>query len=190
MKLIVGLGNPGSKYQGTRHNAGFEVLAELARRHGDGNIKEKYQAHLIEGRLGSEKIVLLSPVTYMNRSGNSVRAAFDFYKPELEDCLIICDDFNLQLGQLRIRGKGSAGGQNGLNDVIKQLGTNEVPRLRVGIGLPPPRWDVADFVLSQFSKEEKEAMSETYCRAADAVAVWSADGVAECMNQFNGSATK
>jgi peptidyl-tRNA hydrolase, PTH1 family len=143
MKLVVGLGNPGKKYQGTRHNVGFEVLDELARRTQAGGPKSKFSGNLVETRVDEEKLLLLYPHTYMNLSGNSVRPAFDFYKLELPDVLVVCDDFNLPVGKLRLRPQGSSGGQKGLADIVRKLGSEEVPRLRIGIGRPPGRMDAA-----------------------------------------------
>lgn len=185
MKLIVGLGNPGSRYSKTRHNVGFDVLAELARRHSTDRPKMRFQGEAVEARIGSEKVLLLCPQTYMNKSGESVQPAQGFFKIELNEILVVCDDFNLPTGRLRIRTKGSAGGQKGLSDILRRLGSNEVPRLRVGIGPPPENWDVADFVLSRFSAEEQAEMETTVRRAADAAACWVTDGVETCMNQFN-----
>lgn len=185
MKLIVGLGNPGRKYAPTRHNVGFEVLGELARRWGDGKPRVKFQGETVEASIEGQKALLLTPHTFMNNSGRSVLAARDFYKLEDEDLLVVCDDFHLPLAKLRFRGKGSAGGQNGLADVIRCLGTDMFPRLRVGVGSPPPDWNVADYVLSKFTKEEIPLIQQAVTRAADAVADWTREGVQYCMNQYN-----
>lgn len=185
MKLVVGLGNPGRKYRGTRHNVGFEVAAELARRHGDGRPKTKFNAEMVEGNVAGDRVVMLCPSTYMNRSGASVLAARDFYKLKNEEILIVCDDINLPLGKLRIRGKGSAGGQKGLADVIRRLGSEEVPRLRIGIGAAPEGWDATGYVLGKFAREEKKEVEAAIQGAADAAVVWIRDGIAECMNQYN-----
>ena len=187
MKLIVGLGNPGAKYTGTRHNVGFDVLATLARRFDVGRPKSKFKAEVAETRIGNEKTILLSPLTYMNLSGQSVRAAIDFYKCEAEDLLVICDDLNLELARLRIRISGSAGGQNGLRDIIQRLGHQDFCRLRIGIGKVPNGWDAADFVLGKFSSEDVADMTAGITRAADAVETWIKDGPQQAMNRFNGS---
>jgi len=187
MKLIVGLGNPGGKYKGTRHNVGFEVLGELARRNSPSVVRAKFDGEVVDASVGGERIVLLCPLTYMNRSGRSVRAAADFYKLEPTEILVVCDDFSLPLAKLRIRIKGSAGGQKGLKHIIQCLSTEEVPRLRIGIGQPPERWDPADFVLSKFGQEEKEEIEIALQRAAEAVETWVCDGIETCMNQFNAS---
>ena len=185
MKLVVGLGNPGRRYDGTRHNVGYAVLAELARRFGLGRPKVKFQGEVLDADLDGEKALLLSPTTYMNRSGASVQAACDFYKLPLEDLLVICDDLNLPQGKLRIRAGGSAGGQKGLADIIRRLGNEEFPRLRVGIGAPPEGWDAVDYVLAKFRAEEAAEAEKAVKRAADAVAVWARQGIQSCMNQYN-----
>ncbi len=185
MKLIVGLGNPGSRYTGTRHNIGFEVIAELARRHAAGSPREKFQAELAEATIAGEKTLLMCPLTFMNLSGQAVQPARDFYKIENDELLVVCDDFALPLGKLRIRAQGSAGGQKGLDDIIRRLGTDELPRLRIGIGPLPENWEAANFVLSKFSKEESAEATEMVKRSADAVASWIRDGLAKAMNQYN-----
>ena len=185
MKMIVGLGNPGRKYEGTRHNIGFVVLAKLAAKCGDGSVKARFRGEVMEGRVGDERILLLSPLTYMNLSGESVREAKDFYKIEIEDILIVCDDFSLPLGKLRMRPKGSSGGQKGLANTIKHLGTEEVPRLRFGIGPPPENWDVADYVLSKFAKDEQKEIDHAVEVAANAAMDWVTSGMEDCMNRYN-----
>jgi PTH1 family peptidyl-tRNA hydrolase len=185
MKLVVGLGNPGRKYEKTRHNIGFELINELARRHGSGLPKGKFQGEVIDASIGGEKVLLLKPHTYMNLSGNSIQPAMDFFKLELEDLLVVCDDFNLTLASLRFRAKGSAGGQKGLADTIRRLGSQEFTRLRVGIGPLPEHYDVSDFVLSKYSPEDRADIEQTILRAADAVADWIGKGVDFCMNRYN-----
>jgi PTH1 family peptidyl-tRNA hydrolase len=185
MKMIVGLGNPGSKYENTRHNIGFEVIGELARRWQADRFREKHQALLTEASYAGEKVLLVAPQTYMNLSGVSVRLVSDFYKLPPADLLVVCDDFNLPLGTLRTRVRGSAGGQNGLDNIIQQLGSQDFARLRIGIGPVPERWNPADFVLGKFPKDEIELADASARRAADAVECWIADGVTETMNQYN-----
>jgi PTH1 family peptidyl-tRNA hydrolase len=186
MKLIVGLGNPGRKYAGTRHNVGFEVLGELARQHGTSSPREKFQGETVEATVGGERAVLLCPHTYMNKSGECVQPAKDFYKIEDPDLLVVCDDFNLPLARLRFRSQGSSGGQKGLQDIIRRLGTEDFSRLRIGIGTPPPEWDVADYVLSKFTKEEQPELKAAVTRAAEAVAAWMREGIDHCMTKYNG----
>ncbi|HEX3869986.1 MAG TPA: aminoacyl-tRNA hydrolase [Pirellulales bacterium] len=186
MKLVVGLGNPGRQYQATRHNVGFDVLAELARRAGNTRTKTAFQGEMIDVSLENQRYVLLAPQTFMNRSGTSAVLARDFYKIEHEDILVVCDDFALPLGTLRLRGQGSSGGQKGLEDIVNRLGTDAVPRLRVGIGPVPEGRDPADFVLGRFSAEERKQVDKVVPRAADAVMAWGTQGLASAMNQFNG----
>lgn len=185
MKLVVGLGNPGRRYRDTRHNVGFALLAELARLFGTGGVKSKFHGEVVEANIGGKKALLLSPLTYMNRSGISVQEAKSFYKIAEEDILIVCDDLNLPVAKLRFRGKGSSGGQKGLEDIIRHLGTDGFARLRLGIGSPPEGWDWADYVLSRFTKQETAELELAVRQAADAVLVWAREGVDACMNQYN-----
>jgi PTH1 family peptidyl-tRNA hydrolase len=185
MKLVFGLGNPGRRYEGTRHNVGAMVVAELARRHGTGPVKEKFRAEVVEAKLAGQTALLLVPTTYMNLSGASVQEAQAFYKVPLEDVLVICDDLNLPLGKLRVRPKGSSGGQKGLDDIIRRLATEEFGRLRIGIGQPPEGWDWADFVLSKFGEQDLSEIEQAVSLAADAVVVWAREGLAACMNRYN-----
>ncbi len=185
MKLVVGLGNPGRKYEATRHNIGFVVLAELAKRHGQGRPKAAFQGDVVEAVIAGEKVLLLGPLTYMNRSGSSVRAAAAYYRLAPEELLVVCDDFNLPLAKLRVRACGSAGGQKGLADIIRHLGTEDFPRLRIGIGPVPDGWDAADFVLSRFGGEEAAEAAQAVGRAAEAAAVWVTEGIDIAMNRFN-----
>ena len=184
-KLVVGLGNPGRNYAGSRHNVGFDVVAQVARDWQAGKVRNKFKGEVVDVRVRQQQVCLLCPNTYMNRSGSSVQSAIDFYKLAPDDLLVICDDFSLELARLRIRLKGSSGGQKGLRDIIRCLGTEEFPRLRIGIGSPPANWDVADYVLSRFSKTEKIEMEQAVPRAAGAVADWIDQGTANCMNQYN-----
>jgi len=185
MKLVVGLGNPGRRYEGTRHNVGFAVLAELARRFATSRPKSKFQGELVEADLLGQKTLLLSPLTYMNRSGSSVQAARDFYKLSNETLLVVCDDLNLPLAKLRFRTKGSSGGQKGLDDVIRILGTEDFSRLRIGIGDPPEGFDATDYVLAKFTTEEKPEIEHAISQAVEAVTVWAREGVEHCMNRYN-----
>lgn len=185
MKLVVGLGNPGRKYEGTRHNVGFRIAAELAARHGDGRVKQAFHGEVVEGKIDEEKTLLLCPHTLMNRSGGSVLAAKDFYKIDTADLLIVSDDLNLPLGKLRFRANGSSGGQRGLADILQRLGTQDVPRLRIGIGAPTHGRDAADWVLGRFSKDEQVEIDVAVMRAADAVELWVRQGMSVSMNQYN-----
>ena len=185
MKLVVGLGNPGRKYQGTRHNVGFDVLDEVARKVGTGAKRAKFDGEVVEAEIEGQRALLLWPHTFMNLSGTSVGKACDFYKLGDDDVLVVCDDFNLPLTKLRFRAKGSSGGQKGLADVCRRLGTEEIARLRIGVGPVPDRWDPADFVLSKFNRNEGSEIEEVVWQAADAVAVWVREGIEHCMNEFN-----
>jgi len=185
MKLIAGLGNPGRKYEATRHNVGFMIVENLAARHATAKPRARFQGDTVEAQLAGQKALLLCPHTYMNRSGASVLAARDFYKLEHEDLLVVCDDFNLPLGKLRFRRGGSAGGQKGLADTIRRLGTDQIPRLRVGIGPVPEGWDPAGFVLGKFAKDEQDEAQHVVELAARAVEDWAAEGIGECMNKYN-----
>src|SRR3990172_3481425 len=182
MKLIVGLGNLGRKYEQTRHNVGFDVLNRLAGRCGDGGAKDKFDGRVMEATIAGERVLLLWPHTFMNRSGECVGPAVEFYKLELADLLVVCDDFNLPLGKLRFRSEGSAGGQNGLADIIRRLGTEEFSRLRLGIGPVPDNWDAADFVLARFAADERKGIDETIELAADGAECWVAEGIEAGMN--------
>jgi PTH1 family peptidyl-tRNA hydrolase len=184
MKLIVGLGNPGRKYQGTRHNVGFDVLNELSRRHGSGGRKTKFQGELQDAELEGQRAILLWPQTYMNLSGTSVGQTRSFYGVAEHDLLVVCDDFNLPLAKLRFRSGGTSGGNNGLADVIRVVGT-EFSRLRVGVGPLPERFNAADFVLSRFGKHEGAEIEVAIALAADAVVLWAQQGVEHCMNKYN-----
>jgi PTH1 family peptidyl-tRNA hydrolase len=185
MRLVVGLGNPGQQYRGTRHNIGFDVLTRLRELLGGERPKSKFDAELLEVRLGSEKIALLWPLTYMNLSGRSVRAAVDFFGLPLPNLLVVCDDFSLPWGRLRVRESGSSGGQKGLQNICQVLGSESVPRLRVGIGSPPEGWDPADYVLGKFAAAEQAEMGQVMDQAAKTVLCWAESGIREAMNRFN-----
>lgn len=186
MKLVVGLGNPGKKYEQTRHNIGFEVIDSLAERHAASPAKTKFEGLLQECSIGGTHVLLLKPQTFMNLSGRCVQQARDFYKIETGDLLLVCDDFNLDLGILRLRRGGSDGGQKGLADTIRQLGTNEFPRLRFGIGPVPDRWAPPDFVLGKFASGERDEFQRQLARSCQAVETWVSAGIQEAMNKYNG----
>jgi len=187
---VVGLGNPGRQYAPTRHNVGFRVLEVLCRRWSAEAPRKAFGGRLWEARparpeAGTRRVVLLEPHTYMNRSGLAVRQVTDFYKAELRDVLIVLDDMNLPPGRLRVRAGGSAGGQKGLADVMEKLGSSQVPRLRIGIGRPPPSMDDVDFVLTRFRKDEEEIVAGAVQTAADAVEDWVFGGLASVMETYN-----
>ena len=185
--LVVGLGNPGEKYENTRHNVGFLTVDELAERARVPVQKLKHRALTNTLEVGGVKVLLMKPVTYMNLSGEAVRPAADFYKIPPDHVLVISDDTALAVGRLRIRRGGSAGGHNGLKSIIQHLGTDQFPRIRVGVGEKPhPDYDLADWVLGRFTGEDKKAMDAAVKRAADAVECLLAEGPDRAMNRFNG----
>lgn len=185
-KLVVGLGNPGTKYEGTRHNIGFEAVDRLARGGSGTTFSRKFDGLLAEIDIDFRKTLLLKPETFMNLSGRSVRQAIQFYKLDpATDLLVLCDDLNLPLGKLRLKPSGSDGGQKGLRDITAQLGTDRYSRLRLGIGERGPI-DAADFVLSRFKSSERSLIDDALIMASQAVAVWVAQGIDAAMNRFNG----
>ena len=185
--LIVGLGNPGEKYENTRHNVGFQVVDTLAERQNAPIQKLKFKALTNLLTISGEKVLVMKPVTYMNLSGEAVRPAADFYKIPPERVLVISDDTALAAGRLRIRQKGSAGGHNGLKSIIQHLGSDQFPRIRVGVGEKPhPDYDLADWVLGKFQGEDKKIMEQAVERAADAVECLLREGIDLAMNRFNG----
>jgi PTH1 family peptidyl-tRNA hydrolase len=190
MKVIVGLGNPGERYARTRHNVGYDVIDELVRRLAIPKSRIKFEAETFEQELGGEKLWLLKPLTFMNLSGRSVRQCLEFFQVSPADLLVICDDLNLPLGQLRMRASGSDGGQKGLRDIENQLGTQQYARLRIGIGRPPGQMDSADFVLSRFAKSEQPEIERAIVSAADGVELWVRSGVAAAMNRINAKPEK
>ena len=186
MYLIAGLGNPGREYENTRHNAGFASIDRLAEKNHISIDMKKFQALCGAGYIGGQKVLLLKPQTYMNLSGESLRAACDFFKIDPEqELIVIYDDISLAPGQLRIRAKGSAGGHNGIKSIISHLGTQVFLRVKVGVGEKPQGWDLADYVLGHFSKEEQQVMQESFDRAADAAAALLSEEVQQVMNEYN-----
>lgn len=185
MKLIVGLGNPGSKYRGTRHNIGFDVVDYLASGPGVGTFRNKFEALVAEMQENGETVLLVQPQTFMNLSGRSLRQIIDFYKVDLADVLVICDDIALPVGKLRVKAKGSHGGQNGLRNIAEQLGTSDYSRLRIGIG-EPGQADAADYVLSRYRSGEKAVIEDAVAKAALAALLWVREGIEPCMNRTNG----
>jgi len=188
-KLVVGLGNPGSKYEETRHNIGFEVINRLAEGGAGARFTRKFDGLVAETEIDFRRVLLLKPETFMNLSGRSVAQALRFYKLDLADLLVVCDDLSLPLGKLRIRGGGSDGGQKGLRDISTHLGTDAFARLRIGIG-ERGQADAVDFVLSRFRSAERPVIDDALILAAQAVAVWTTQGLAAVMNRFNGPADK
>ena len=185
--LVVGLGNPGEKYENTRHNVGFLTVDELAERARVPVQKLKYRALTNTVELGGARALLMKPVTYMNLSGEAVGQAARFYKIPPERVLVISDDVSLPLGKLRIRKSGSAGGHNGLKSIIQHLGTDQFPRVKIGVGEKPhPDYDMADWVLSRFTGEDLKTITQAVKRAADAVECFVREGPDKAMNRFNG----
>ena len=186
MLVIVGLGNPDDKYQGTRHNVGFDVIDLLAEKYNIAVDTKKHRAYIGKGIIGGQKVILAKPQTYMNLSGESVRSLVEYYKVDPEtELLIIFDDISLDVGQLRIRKKGSAGGHNGIKNIIANLGTSVFQRIKVGVGEKPKGYDLADYVLGRFSKEERELIKEGFECAAEAVAMITAGEIDKAMNKYN-----
>jgi len=185
MKLIVGLGNPGREYVGTRHNVGWRVAEALAGRAGLQTWREKFEARLAEGRLAGRKVVLARPLTYMNASGQAVRPMMEFWKLDPDDLLVVLDDVALDLGRIRLRAAGSAGGHHGLESIIRHLGHERFARLRVGIGAPPSAKEGADYVLSRFACHEQPKIDDAVHRAADAAETWIRRGTEAAMSRFN-----
>lgn len=186
MFIIVGLGNPDRQYEGTRHNVGFDVIDRLADKYNIAVDVKKHRALLGKGVIEGQKVILAKPQTYMNLSGESIHSLVDYYKIDGEhELLVIYDDINLGVGQLRIREKGSAGGHNGIKNIIAHLGTQVFPRIRVGVGEKPSRYDLADYVLGHFSKAEKELMDEGYDHAVKAVGMILSGRIGDAMSEYN-----
>lgn len=188
MYLIVGLGNPEAKYLETRHNIGFQVIDAIANKYNISVDTGKHKGLIGKGIIEGEKVVLLKPLTYMNQSGESVAAALRFYKLDpAEDLIVIYDDISLSVGQLRIRPKGSAGGHNGIKNILAYLGTDCFKRIRFGVGEKPKGWDLADYVLGHFNKEEMEDILAGIVQAVEAAETIITKGVEQAMNQYNGA---
>ncbi len=190
LKLVVGLGNIGSQYTNTRHNIGFEVVDELARRHNVRFRAGKFKGEEATITVVTHRVLLLKPSTYMNLSGDAVVAASRFYKIPPLQILIICDDVYLPVGKIRLRARGSDGGHNGLANVANRLSTQDFPRLRIGVGERPPEMEMIDYVLSHYLGSERPLMNDARIRAADAVETWITDGLEPAMNRWNGGAPK
>lgn len=186
MFIIAGLGNPTKQYEGTRHNAGFEVIDRLSEKYNIDVTTKKHRALIGKGGIAGQKVILAKPQTYMNLSGESIRSLLDYYKiDEEQELLIIYDDISLNPGQIRIRAKGSAGGHNGIKNIIAHLGSQVFPRIKVGVGEKPRGRDLADYVLGHFSKEEKVLMEEGYDNAVHAAEMIVSGSVEAAMNEYN-----
>ena len=186
MFIIAGLGNPTLQYEGTRHNAGFDVIDTLAGKYNISVDGRKNRALIGKGIIEGKKVILAKPQTYMNLSGESLGGLVEYYKVDEEsECLVVYEDISLDVGQLRIRKKGSAGGHNGMKNIISHLGTEVFPRIKVGVGEKPKKYDLADYVLSRFSKEERAIMEEGCQKAVEAVEMILRGEMEEAMNKFN-----
>ena len=190
MKLIVGLGNPGREYVNTRHNAGFYVVEKLAYELGEDISERKYKGLFAKVRIGNEKAIILEPQTYMNNSGESVRAFMDYFKIEAADVIVVYDDINLEPGNLRIRLKGSAGGHNGIKSLIVHMGTSDFPRVKVGVGEKPAKMDLADHVLGRFGDTDKKLLDEAASDALEAIKLMVDGQFDTAMNRYNTKKTK
>jgi peptidyl-tRNA hydrolase, PTH1 family len=186
MYIIVGLGNPGKEYQNTRHNIGFQVIDAIAEKNHITVKEKKHKALIGKGMVAGQKAVLVKPQTYMNLSGESVRDVIDFYKvDERTELIVISDDISLDVGQIRIRKKGSAGGHNGLKNIILHLGHDQFQRIKMGVGEKPQGYDLADYVLGHFAKEEQKVLEDSIERAAEAVELMMSEGADAAMNRYN-----
>ena len=186
MFIIAGLGNPGDKYAHTRHNAGFDTVEKLADKYEIDISEEKFEALLGRGVIEGQKVILVKPLTYMNNSGQALRAVADYYKVNTEsELIVIYDDISLEPGKLRVRPKGSAGGHNGIKSIIQHLGHQDFMRVRVGVGEKPKGYDLADYVLGHYSDEEKTVMDKSFLTAAEAAVFVMNEGVDKAMNKYN-----
>ncbi|HBF4081837.1 aminoacyl-tRNA hydrolase [Clostridioides difficile] len=186
MYVVVGLGNPGKKYEKTRHNVGFDVIDILAKEYNIGVTKIKHKALIGEGRVGTEKVLLVKPQTYMNLSGETLIDIYKYYKVDLSNIVVVYDDIDLEVGKIRIRKKGSGGTHNGMKSITKCLGSNDFPRVRVGVSKPEVGQDLADFVLSRFRKEESDNINEALEKAAYAIDSIIRENIDMSMNKYNG----
>ena len=191
MFIIVGLGTPGKDYQNTRHNIGFDVIDTLADMAGISVIEKKHKAIIGKGVIDGQKVILVKPQTYMNLSGESVREVIDYYKvDEEEELIVISDDISLDVGMIRVRKKGSAGGHNGLKNIIQHLGHDTFMRIKMGVGEKPKGYDLADYVLGHFTQDERKTMDEAAKSATEAIRMMMAGDVDKAMNMFNKKATQ
>ncbi len=185
MYVIVGLGNPGKEYAETKHNVGFRVIDKLAAQYNIDVSKFKHKALIGDGMISGKKVLLVKPQTYMNLSGESVKEVMSFYKVPIENMIVVYDDTSLELGMIRIREKGSAGGHNGIKNIISHMGTDVFNRVKVGIGEKPNGWDLADYVLAKFSKDDEAGIEMGIDKASQAVGIFISTGIKDAMNKFN-----
>lgn len=189
MRVVVGLGNPGRQYAGTRHNVGFDVVDGLAASPSAGRFQTRFSSQVAELVESDQKVLLVKPETFMNLSGRAVRQVIDFYQVSLSDVLVICDDVNLPVGKLRVRARGTHGGHNGLRDIQNHLGTTEYARLRIGVGASG-EGEMVEHVLGRFRPAERPLITDAVSLALQAVSVWIQQGIEVCMNRFNAAAGK
>lgn len=185
MYAVIGLGNPGREYEKTRHNIGFNTVDLLADRNGIDINKIKFKSVYGKGRIGNESVLLLKPQTYMNNSGISVLELYKYYKIPIENILVVVDDIDIDFGAVRIKRKGSAGTHNGLKSIIYHLQRNDFPRIKIGVGSPPPEWDLADFVLSRFQNKEEKTIKESIEVACESIETIIKEDIDKAMNKFN-----
>ena len=190
MYIIAGLGNPGNEYKWTRHNVGFEVISKLAYDYNIDMNKSKFKAVIGDGHIEGKKVILAKPLTYMNLSGDSISQIINFYKESLDNLIVVCDDINLPVGNIRIRKKGSDGGQKGLRNIIYTLDSENFVRVRVGVGTKPNGWDLKDFVLSRFTQEENDDIIKGITDAGDAVISIIKGKILDAMNSYNKKISK
>lgn len=191
MYIIAGLGNPRKEYDNTRHNIGFDVIDALAKRHNIDILERKHKAMIGKGYIAGQKVILVKPQTFMNLSGESIREVTDYYKVDArEDLIVISDDISLDPGLIRIRKKGSAGGHNGLKNIIQHLGHDQFQRIKMGVGAKPKDYDLADYVLGHFTQTERKIMDESVKNACDAIEIMMTDGPDTAMNRYNKKSTE
>ena len=186
MYIIAGLGNPGTQYMGTRHNAGFSVIDELADKYNISVDTAKHKGLIGKGVIAGQKVILVKPMTYMNNSGECIREVMDYYKADIDDLIVIFDDISLEPGKLRLRAKGSAGGHNGIKSIIAQLGSDRFKRVKFGVGDKPKGWDLADWVLGKFPADLYDTLRDANQRACEAVTCIMTEGITGAMNKFSG----
>ena len=190
MKIIAGLGNPDKEYAGTRHNIGFDAVTAISDKTGIAVTEKRFKALIGKGTICGQKVILMKPLTYMNLSGEAIAEAMNYYKLEPKDVCVIYDDVNLDPGFIRVRERGSAGGHNGIKNIIMHLGSEEFPRIRIGVGEKPKEWDLKDYVLGHFGREDEPKIREALDDAVTAAELFLTDDMGTAMNTFNRKKTK
>lgn len=186
MYIIAGLGNPGKEYEFTRHNAGFSVIDALSDKYNISVDTARHKGLIGKGVIEGNKVILVKPMTYMNLSGECIRAVMDYYKSDIDELIVVFDDISLDVGRLRIRAKGSAGGHNGIKSIIAQLGSDNFKRVKYGVGDKPKGWDLADWVLGHFDNSQKAVLEQADKKACDALVCIMNEGIESAMNKYNG----